>query len=52
VIAQARVPVHADDNPDALAARVLEVEHVLYPEALALLAAGKVRLEKGLAVLS
>jgi phosphoribosylglycinamide formyltransferase-1 len=50
VIAQARVPVHADDSPDDLAARVLDVEHRLYPEALALLAAGKVRLEKGLAV--
>ena len=50
VIAQARVPVHADDSPDDLAARVLAVEHTLYPEALALLAAGKVRLEKGLAV--
>lgn len=52
VIAQARVPVHADDSPDALAARVLEVEHRLYPEALALLASGGVTLEKGLAVFS
>ncbi|MBN9545341.1 MAG: phosphoribosylglycinamide formyltransferase [Alphaproteobacteria bacterium] len=50
VIAQARVPVHADDSPDTLAARVLEVEHKLYPAALRLLADGKVKLEKGLAV--
>lgn len=50
VIAQARVPVHADDSPDALAARVLEVEHKLYPAALRLLAEEKVKLEKGLAV--
>ena len=50
VIAQARVPVHSDDSPDDLAARVLEVEHDLYPAALRLLAAGKVKLEKGLAV--
>ena len=50
VIAQARVPVHADDTPEALAARVLEAEHQLYPAALRLLADGKVRLEKGLAV--
>ncbi|MDB5733760.1 MAG: phosphoribosylglycinamide formyltransferase [Alphaproteobacteria bacterium] len=50
VIAQARVPVHPSDTPDALAARVLGVEHQLYPEALTLLAKGKVRLEKGLAV--
>lgn len=50
VIAQASVPVHPSDTPDALAARVLDVEHRLYPEALTLLANGKVRLEKGFAV--
>jgi phosphoribosylglycinamide formyltransferase-1 len=50
VIAQASVPVHPSDTPDALAARVLDVEHRLYPEAVALLANGKVRLEKGLVV--
>ncbi|MEO8894673.1 MAG: phosphoribosylglycinamide formyltransferase, partial [Rhizomicrobium sp.] len=47
---QARVPVHADDSPEALAARVLEIEHKLYPAALRLLAEEKVKLEKGLAV--
>jgi folate-dependent phosphoribosylglycinamide formyltransferase PurN len=35
-----------------LAERVLEVEHRLYPEALQLLAAEKVKLENGLAVFS
>jgi len=50
VIAQARVDVHPDDSPEALAARILEVEHQLYPAALRLLAEGKVKLEKGLAV--
>ena len=50
IVAQALVPVHPSDTPDVLAARVLEVEHKLYPAALQLLAAGKVRLEKGLAV--
>jgi phosphoribosylglycinamide formyltransferase-1 len=50
VIAQASVPVHPSDTPEILAARVLEVEHRLYPEALRLLVEGKVRLEKGLAV--
>ena len=50
VIAQASVPVHPDDSPDTLAARILEIEHQLYPAALKLLVAGKVRLEKGLAV--
>ena len=50
VIAQASVPVHPDDSPETLAARVLEVEHSLYPAALRLVAEDKVKLEKGLAV--
>jgi phosphoribosylglycinamide formyltransferase 1 len=52
VIAQASVPVHPSDTPETLAARILEVEHKLYPAALRLLADDKVRLEKGLAVFS
>jgi phosphoribosylglycinamide formyltransferase-1 len=52
VIAQASVPVHADDTPEVLAARILTVEHQLYPAALRLLADGGVKLEKGLAVFS
>jgi len=31
ILAQWPVPVRADDTPDTLAARVLRVEHVLYP---------------------
>ena len=34
IIAQAAVPVLADDTPDLLAARVLAREHVIYPRAL------------------
>jgi formyltetrahydrofolate-dependent phosphoribosylglycinamide formyltransferase len=34
IIAQARVPVLADDTPDSLAARVLTEEHRIYPQAL------------------
>jgi folate-dependent phosphoribosylglycinamide formyltransferase PurN len=34
VVAQRRVPVLAGDTPEALAARVLEVEHRLYPAAV------------------
>jgi phosphoribosylglycinamide formyltransferase 1 len=52
VIAQASVPVHPDDTPETLAGRVLDVELQLYPAALRLLAGGKVRLERGLAVFS
>jgi phosphoribosylglycinamide formyltransferase-1 len=47
IIAQAAVPVLANDTPDTLAARVLAAEHALYPHALALVASGRVRLENG-----
>lgn len=36
VIAQARVPILADDTPESLAKRVLPAEHELYPRALAI----------------
>jgi phosphoribosylglycinamide formyltransferase 1 len=42
ILGQARVPVLPDDDPDRLAARVLEVEHRLLPAAvLAAAAAGR-----------
>ena len=50
IVAQASVPVHPSDTPEVLAERVLQVEHKIYPEALSLLAQGKVRLERGMAV--
>jgi formyltetrahydrofolate-dependent phosphoribosylglycinamide formyltransferase len=34
VLAQARVPVQADDTPASLAQRVLAAEHALYPQTL------------------
>jgi phosphoribosylglycinamide formyltransferase 1 len=34
IIAQRKVPVMPDDTPESLHARIQEVEHVLYPEAL------------------
>jgi len=40
VLGQARVQVLVDDTPDALAARVLEMEHVLYPKVLRRFAIG------------
>jgi len=51
-IAQAAVPVRADDTPETLAARVLGAEHRLYPLALRMIAEGRVRLENGNAVFS
>ena len=45
IVLQDVVPVRPDDTPDALAARVLAVEHRLYPEALRLFAEGRTRVE-------
>ena len=47
IISQAAVPVAAGDTAESLAARVLTVEHQLYPLSLKLLAEGKVRMESG-----
>jgi len=45
IVAQAAVPVLDDDTPDTLAARVLVQEHVIYPRALTLAAAGRLEVE-------
>ena len=47
IIAQAVVPVLADDTPEALGARVLEREHVMYPRALGWLLRGELRVAGG-----
>ncbi len=44
IIAQAAVPVLADDTPDALSARVLRQEHRLFPLAVRWFAEGRVHL--------
>jgi phosphoribosylglycinamide formyltransferase-1 len=44
IVAQEAVPVRNDDDADRLAARILEVEHRLYPEAIRRVAAGGWRL--------
>jgi phosphoribosylglycinamide formyltransferase-1 len=46
IILQAAVPILNDDNPDALAARILEQEHKLYPRAVQLFAEGRLRVEE------
>jgi len=43
IIGQAAVPVLHGDTPDTLAARVLEAEHQLYPQCIALACSGKAR---------
>lgn len=46
IIVQAVVPVHPDDTPDSLAARVLEREHDIYPLAVRLIAEGRVSIDE------
>ena len=47
VILQGHVPVRPGDTPDTLAARVLEVEHQIYPLALRLVADGSAQVVDG-----
>jgi phosphoribosylglycinamide formyltransferase-1 len=44
IIIQAVVPVFDNDTADTLAARILEQEHMIYPEAIGLLAEGRLKL--------
>lgn len=45
IVMQGAVAVSDHDTPDTLSERILEVEHRIYPEALRLLATGRVRLD-------
>ena len=47
IVCQAEVPVQKGDTAETLAARVLTVEHKIYPLALKWLAEGSLRLNKG-----
>ena len=44
ILAQERVPVLPDDTPEELAARVLKVEHKIYPEVVRRIARGEITL--------
>ncbi|ANF95583.1 phosphoribosylglycinamide formyltransferase [Paenibacillus bovis] len=44
IIAQQSLPIEAGDTADTLAARIHEIEQMLYPQVVAHIAAGKVRL--------
>lgn len=50
IIAQSALDIRPDDTPDSLAARVLKLEHRLYPDALRMVAGGEVRVEDERAV--
>ena len=47
IVAQGAVPVRDDDTTETLAARVLKVEHRIYPLALRLVAEGRVKMIGG-----
>lgn len=44
ILAQNEVPVEKDDSPESLQKRVLEIEHQLYPETIAKIAKGEIKL--------
>ncbi|MBV8549069.1 MAG: phosphoribosylglycinamide formyltransferase [Alphaproteobacteria bacterium] len=46
IINQAVLPVLADDTPDTLAARILRLEHQIYPQAVRLIAEGRVNIHE------
>jgi phosphoribosylglycinamide formyltransferase-1 len=45
ILMQGAVAVRDNDTADELAARILEIEHRIYPDALRLVAAGRIRLD-------
>jgi phosphoribosylglycinamide formyltransferase-1 len=45
IVMQGAVAVRDDDTPETLAARILEIEHRIYPDALRLVASGGTRLQ-------
>jgi len=45
IVMQGAVAVRGGDTPETLAARILKIEHRIYPDALRLLASGKIRLD-------
>jgi phosphoribosylglycinamide formyltransferase 1 len=48
ILMQGAVAVNHDDTPEALAARILEIEHRIYPAALRLVAGGQIRFQGGI----
>jgi phosphoribosylglycinamide formyltransferase 1 len=45
IVMQGAVPVRDDDTAESLSERILTIEHRIYPEALRLLASGRLKLE-------
>jgi len=47
IVSQGVVSLHADDTPDSVAARVLKLEHQLYPAAVQRFVAGELGIVDG-----
>lgn len=45
IIIQSAVPVKENDTEETLSARILEQEHIIYPQAIKLIAQGKLKIE-------
>lgn len=45
IIIQAAVPVYHDDSEEALSARILKLEHRIYPEAIRLFSEGRLQVD-------
>jgi phosphoribosylglycinamide formyltransferase-1 len=48
IVAQAVVPVHADDTEDTLSSRILEQEHIIYPRSVRWFIEGRLSIHNGL----
>jgi phosphoribosylglycinamide formyltransferase 1 len=48
ILMQGAVGVRDDDTPETLAARILQIEHRIYPDALRLVASGRIHLDGGI----
>jgi phosphoribosylglycinamide formyltransferase-1 len=48
ILMQGAVGVRDDDTPETLAARILQIEHCIYPDALRLVASGRIHLDGGI----
>jgi phosphoribosylglycinamide formyltransferase-1 len=52
IVLQKTVAVELSDTAETLAARVLKIEHEIYPEAIHLFAEGKIKIEDGKVIIS
>ena len=51
IIVQENVPIYKNDTVEALAARVLKKEHLIYPKVVSWFASGRLHMYKGSAIM-